>query len=324
VSPVRGGIDLGGTKIEAVVLAGEDHVAGQARKPTPLTGGPAVVAEQMAEAMNEAAAAAGVPASELRGVGVGSPGAVDAAAGTVARAGNLPDWEEPFPLAATLAKSLGTRVKLGNDVGVAVEAEAAIGAGTGYRSLLGLWWGTGVGGAVMIGGKRWLGRGSAGEIGHTVVKLGGARCPCGRRGCLEAYAGRSALERRVQRAQRKGVKTKLYRIMEKKGHTRLTSGVWEEALERGDRLAEELIERAIAALGAGAASVVNLLDVEAVIVGGGLGTRLGEPAVERIRHAMTAHLFRPDAPPEVRGAALGDLGGAIGAARLIRPARGRA
>jgi glucokinase len=318
---MRGGIDLGGTKIEAVILGGEDHVAGQARRATPSTGGPPAVVAELAKALQEAASAASVDASELRGVGVGSPGVVDTKAGTVARAGNLPDWDEPFPLAKQLAKEVGTRVKVGNDVGAAVQAEADLGAGRGYRSFLGLWWGTGIGGAVMIGGKRWLGRGSAGEIGHTVVKLGGARCPCGRRGCLEAYAGRGALERRVRRAERKGAKTKLFKIMEEKQRDRLTSGVWQEALERDDRLATDLIDEAIAALGAGAASVVNLLDVEAVVIGGGLGTRLGEPAVERIRLAMTPHLFRPDDPPDVRGAALGDLGGAIGAARLIRVPR---
>jgi glucokinase len=321
---MRGGIDLGGTKIEAVIVEGESRVIGQARRLTPSSGGPEAVAEEMAETMRQAAAAAGTVPSKLRGVGVGSPGAVDSKAGTVAAAANLPGWEDSFPLVATLAKALGTRVKLGNDVGVAVEAEAALGAGRPFRSFLGLWWGTGVGGAIVSGGKRWLGRGAAGELGHTVVKLGGARCPCGRRGCLEAYAGRSALERRVRRAQRRGEKTKLYRIMKKKGHTRLTSGVWQEALEQHDRLAEVLIERAIEALGAGAASVVNLLDVEAVVVGGGLGTRLGEVAVERIRLAMQPHLFRPDAAPDVRGAELGDLGGAIGAARLIRLPRASA
>jgi glucokinase len=315
---VRGGIDLGGTKIEAIVLEGEDRVAGRARRVTPATGGPQAIAAEMAAALAEAAKAAGMEPGELEGVGVGSPGTVDRAAGTVGNAANLSDWDQPFPLAATLGKALGTRVELGNDVGVAVDAEAALGAGRSLDSFLGLWWGTGVGGAVVLHGKRWLGRGSAGEIGHTVVRLDGARCPCGRRGCVEAYAGRNAMEQRARRAQAKGVETRLFRIMEKKGHIRPTSGVWEEALERRDPLAERLIARAYRALAAGAASTVNLLDVEGVVIGGGLGTRFGDAAAERIGEAMQPHLFRPDDPPTVCTSELGDLGGAIGAARLIQ------
>jgi glucokinase len=315
---VRGGIDLGGTKIEAIVLEGEDRVAGQARRVTPASGGPKAIAAEMAAALAEAATAAGVERNELDGVGVGSPGTVDRAAGTVGNAGNLSDWEQPFPLASTLAKALGTRVELGNDVGVAVDAEAELGAGRSLDSFLGLWWGTGVGGAVVLDGKRWLGRGSAGEIGHTVVMIGGAHCPCGRRGCVEAYAGRNAMEQRARRAQKKGVETKLFRIMEKKGHIRPTSGVWEDALERHDELAERLIDRAYQALAAGAASAVNLLDVEGVVIGGGLGTRFGDAGAQRIADAMQPHLFRNDDPPKVCCTELGDLGGAIGAARLIR------
>jgi glucokinase len=314
---VRGGIDLGGTKIEAVVVDDNTLVRGQARRPTPSTGGPDGVVEQMLLALREAAAAAGVEASGLAGVGVGSPGSVDPEAGTVTAANNLPGWQEPFPLAAALASEIGVPVRLGNDVGVAVEAEAALGAGRGYGSFLGLWWGTGVGGAIFVNGKRWLGRGGAGEIGHTVVKLGGARCPCGRRGCLEAYAGRNAMELRARRARDKGTKTKLFAIMDDKGHPRLTSGVWQEALKRNDKLAERLVARALRALGAAAASAVNLIDVEAVVLGGGLGTRLGEPIVARLREEMLPHLFRDERPPEVVPAALGDTGGAVGAARLI-------
>ena len=136
----------------------------------------------------------GVEPAELSGVGVGSPGEVDD--GSVAHARNLPDWDGSFPLASALSEQVGVPVSVANDVGVAVDAEAKLGAGKDYASFLGVWWGTGVGGAVVIGGKRWLGRGAAGEIGHTVVKLGGRRCECGRRGCLEAYAGRGAMERR--------------------------------------------------------------------------------------------------------------------------------
>ena len=114
-------------------------------------------------------------------------------------------------------------------------------------------------------------------------------------------------------------RTDLFKLMEHHGRTRLTSGIWSRALERGDELAEQMIERAIKALGAGVASAVNLLDVEAVILGGGLGVRLGAPAAERIAAAMQPHLFADSRPPHVEVAALGDLGGAIGASLLVAP-----
>jgi glucokinase len=152
-----------------------------------------------------------------------------------------------------------------------------------------------------------------------VVKIDGARCPCGRRGCMEAYAGRKALEERARKRMEKGAKTDLFRIMEKHGRDRLTSGVWSRALEHDDKLARKLLDEAVEALGAGVASALNVLDVEAVIVGGGLGLRLGEPYCRRIEKAMMPHLFASDDPPAVHLAELGDLGGAIGASLLIRP-----
>ena len=192
---MRGGIDLGGTKIQAVVIDESDSVAGQARRSTPRDGGPADVADAIAEALEEAAKAAGGTPAALTGIGVGSPGTVNEATGTVANARNLRNWTNPFPLGETLASRFGVPVRVGNDVGTAVEGEAVLGAGRPFRTFLGLWWGTGVGGAIMVERHRWLGRGAAGEIGHMVIKLGGARCTCGRRGCVEAYAGRAALER---------------------------------------------------------------------------------------------------------------------------------
>ena len=201
---LRGGIDLGGTKMEAVVVDDASEVLGSARRETPRTGGPADVVRELVAVLGEAATAAGVEPAELAGVGVGSPGEVDRDAGTVARAGNLPGWNDAFPLAAALGEAVGVPVALGNDVRVAVEAERVLGAGRTYCSFLGVWWGTGIGGAVVIDGKLWLGRGSAGELGHVVVRIDGAPCTCGRKGCLEAYAGRAAMERRARRALRRG------------------------------------------------------------------------------------------------------------------------
>ena len=321
---VRGGIDLGGTKIQAVIVADGGAVLGESRLPTPTSGGPPDVAATMADAVRAAADQAGAAAGDLEGVGVGSPGAVNGRAGTVANARNLPRWEEPYPLRDVLAEALGTKVRLGNDVQVATDAEFALGSGQPYKSILGVFWGTGVGGGIVLGGKPWVGRSAAGEIGHMVVEIGGRRCPCGRRGCMEAYAGRLAMETRAREMQEKGQETRLFEIMEERGRDRLTSGVWARALKAEDPVATKLMKQAVKALGAGVASAVNLLDVEAVVIGGGMGVRLGEPFVERIRDAMMPHLFVDSNPPAVHVAALGDLGGAIGASLLVKPTRSRA
>jgi glucokinase len=310
----RGGIDLGGTKIQTVVVDGRWKVRGEARRQTPRTGGPEDVARQMADAMREAARAANLKPGDLEAVGVGAPGDVDKRSGAVSRALNLPGWDGEFQLGKWLREQLGPPVSVGNDVQVATEAEFQLGAGRPFQSLVGVFWGTGVGGGLILNEEPWLGRGGAGEIGHIVVKQAGARCPCGRRGCLEAYAGRAAMEAKARSEHKDGRKTDLFKLMNKHGHDRLTSGIWERALKAGDSLATELIERAVSALGAGIASAINLLDVEAVIIGGGIGTRLGQPYAKRIAKAMQPHLFDDDDPPQVLVASLGDFGGAIGAA----------
>lgn len=314
----RGGVDLGGTKIETIVVDARNNVLGSARRPTPTAGGPGDVASAIIEAMQEACQSASLESSALRAIGVGSPGIVDEETGTVTSARNLPGWERTFELGATLSDALGTRVFVGNDVQVATEAEFHLGAGKPYDSLLGVFWGTGVGGGLILGGKPWVGRGGAGEIGHIVVKIDGARCPCGRRGCMEAYAGRAAMEARARRRVEKGRRTDLFHLMEERGRTRLTSAIWAHALETGDKLAIEIIDEAVQALAAGIASAQNLLDVEAVIIGGGLGVRFGQPFAKRIAKEMRPHLFHDENPPAVEVAALGDLGGAIGATLLAR------
>jgi len=317
MAELRGGIDLGGTKIQAGIVDPGGEVVGEARHPTPTEGGPEDVAAAMATALREAAEDAGVEPDALIGIGVGSPGDADEKTGAVSSARNLPGWEGSFPLAENLQEALGTEVKIGNDVQVATEAEFELGAGKEFESLIGVFWGTGVGGGLVLAGKPWLGRGAAGEIGHVVVKRGGAKCPCGREGCLEAYAGRKAMEAEARSRHEDGEKTDLLKLMEKHDKPRLTSGIWERALDHEDKLAEELIERAVEALGTGIASAINLLDVEAVILGGGLGIRFGERLMEPLTQEMEKHLFVNERPPAVRVASLGDLGGAIGASLLV-------
>ncbi|HEX7058762.1 MAG TPA: ROK family protein [Solirubrobacterales bacterium] len=317
MATLRGGIDLGGTKIQTAIIDTNGKVRGESRCPTPTSGGPQDVADAMAGALREAAAEAKVEPSALQGVGVGSPGEVDEKTGVVSGARNLPDWEGSFALAKALKKALGTEIRVGNDVQVATEAEFHLGAGREFSSLIGVFWGTGVGGGLILDGKPWLGRGAAGEIGHTVVKRGGAKCPCGRKGCLEAYAGRAAMEAEARRLHEEGHKTDLFKLMRKHDRDRLTSGIWERAIDHGDRLAEKLIDRAVEMLGTGIASAVNLLDPEAVVIGGGLGVRFGDRYMDALTKEMDKHLFVDKRPPAVRVVSLGDLGGAIGASLLF-------
>ncbi|RKH36663.1 ROK family protein [Corallococcus sicarius] len=319
-SRIWGGIDLGGTKIEAVIVDARGEVLGRARHPTPVKGGPGEVVKELYGTLGEAAQTAGITPAKLAGVGVGAPGSVDANRGTLAHTGNVAGgWDAPYPLASDLGDLVGSKVVMGNDVQVAVAAEYKLGAGRNYRSVLGVWWGTGVGGGLVLNGVPWRGQGSAGEIGHMVVKPDGARCGCGRRGCLEAYAGRAAMELRARRAVKRGEKTILFKIMRDKKRTRLSSGVWAKALEEKDPLATRLVQRGVRMLGVTVASVINLLDVEAVVFGGGLGSRLGMPYVDRIADAMSPHLFMTGRRPAMHVAELGDLSGAIGAALLAGP-----
>lgn len=311
---LRGGVDLGGTKIQAAVVGRGGKVVGQARLSTPRTGGPEAVVRDVALAVTEAATDAGVRVRELGAVGVGAPGSVDAASGAVLQVTNIEGWDGPFALGPRLSERLGVPVAVGNDASVAVEAEHRFGAGRGARSFLGVFWGTGVGGGLVVDGRLLHGRSSAGEIGHVCVKAGGRRCACGLRGCAEAYAGRSALEQRARREARKR-KTVLFELQRKRGREGLTSGVWLRALDAGDAVARDLLAEAVAALAVAIGSTVTILDVELVVVGGGLGERLGPTWLEKLEQAAKRHtFFRP--PPRYALAELGDLGGAIGASLL--------
>ena len=198
------GVDVGGTKIQTVVVRGEE-LLGSARELTPQTGDSTDVIDTIVATVRTSLAEAGANGEALQAVGVGMPGSVDSEAGAVTHAANVPGFAERVELGPLLSNALeGVEVTLDNDVSVGVLGEYSRGAGRPYADLLGVWVGTGVGGGLVLEGKLRNGRGAAGEIGHLVVKPGGRRCTCGRRGCLEAYAGRAAMEQHARRLMKRG------------------------------------------------------------------------------------------------------------------------
>ena len=311
--PLVAGVDLGGTKIQTIVVRG-DEVLGRGREPTPSEGA-AAVASAVVDSVRAALEVAGADAHELSALGMGAPGRIRD--GVISHSPNIPGMQDPFPMGKTVSQAFGgVTVRIDNDVTVATLGELHRGAGRPFSSFLSVSVGTGVGGGMVFDHTVWRGRGTAGEIGHMVVKPQGRRCGCGGRGHLEAYAGRASMQKKAERLVAAGEHTVLFDLMAKHGRGRMTSGVIERALEHGDSMAERLIARAVWALGLALSSSQTLLDVEAMIIGGGLAERFGQPFVDRIAAEMGATLFHADDPPAVLPAALGDLSGAMGAAVL--------
>ena len=304
------GIDLGGTKVYGVVVQGE-KVKKDAKRKTPLQGGPEAVVDTIAGVVADLGGTEGI-----KGVGVGAPGAVDHEAGVVRQAPNLAGWQEQnVPLGALVSKALGgAPVFVENDANVGTLAEHRRGAGRGVSDVLGVWVGTGVGGGLILDGQLRRGpTGYAGEIGHTVVIKGGRMCGCGQKGHLEAYAGRAAMERE---ARARAVEGTTNMLVERAGDGRMTSKIWAEAIEARDPVALELIDGAVSALGVAVADAVTLLDLDLMIVGGGLADRLGPAFVGRIEQSAREQIFAHGSPARVVPAALGDESGALGAALL--------
>jgi glucokinase len=303
-------VDLGGTKVYGVVLHG-DKVKKDAKRKTPTSGGPDAVVETIAGVVDDLGGTEGI-----KGVGVGAPGPVDHEAGVVRQAPNLAGWQDAnVPLGALVSKALGgVPVFLENDANVGTLAEHKRGAGRGASDVLGVWVGTGIGGGLILEGKLRRGpTGYAGEIGHTVVVKDGRLCGCGHLGHLEAYAGRASMEREARARAAAGTTNMLVELA---GDGRMTSKIWAEALDARDPVAMELIDGAVSALGVAIADAVTLLDLDVMIVGGGLADRLGPTFVGRIEQSAREQLFAHGSAARVVPAALGDESAALGAALM--------
>lgn len=311
------GVDLGGTKILAVLTDGPDsdgpRIRSRSKRSTPRTGGPADVLDAMAATVAEAD-----PDGQADRIGVGVPGPVVPGTGVLPFAANLPGWDHEVDVAAELSERCdGRPVVVGNDTNVATLAEHRLGAGRGVDNLLGVYMGTGVGSGLVLDGRLREGpRGLAGEIGHTYVAMTDRAGATVGRGELEDYAGRRMMETRARRRHAEGTATALVDLA---GEGRMKSSIWEKALAEGDPLAVELVDDACEAMAAALASAIALVDIELVVLGGGMAERLGDTFRDDLTRRVADRAFAGVAAP-VAHATLGSTGGALGAALLAETA----
>ncbi len=318
-SEVMVGIDMGGTRLRVLVVNAENKILGMQRAPTNPEKKPARVVADLAALVRAAVESAGLRLSDLRALSIGVPGAVDPVRGVVHHAPNL-GWKM-VALGPKLEALLKVPVFVENDVNVGVMGEYALGAGRGARELVGIFVGTGIGGGIITGGRLYLGaRGAAAEVGHIVVEIDGPRCGCGNRGCAEALASRTAMERDVRAAIRRGEKSIVLKLMKERGRKRMTSSIIERALKAHDPVMEKVMERAQFCLGILVANVVNMLDPECVIIGGGIAGRLGKDYVTPIRETAYKYFLRRQDARRVKivPGLLGDDAGPLGAVVLAR------
>jgi glucokinase len=306
------GIDLGGTNMQIGVVSNDYKVLGQAKKKTKADEGLDAVLVRIVEGVGEACAAAGLEMSQLGGIGIGAPGAVDPKKGIVLEAVNL-RWKNE-PIAQLLSRKTKVPSYLDNDVNVAVYGENELGAGKGSKFVLGVWVGTGVGGGLILNGDLYYGHYlTAGEIGHTII------LPSNQPGSrsLEHNCSRSAVVERIVRLIRSNRSSSLKAEMEEAGPEKIKSRALAKAYHDGDELTIEVLDESAELLGTAIAGQVTMLSLERVILGGGLVEAVGKPYVDKVRKAMKKFAF-PDSCKEcdVVASQLEDQAGILGAAML--------
>ncbi len=316
--PMVIGVDLGGTNVVAAAVRG-GRVLVTAKRKTNASAGVGAVLERIEEAVQAVVEQTTGDLAEFDVLCIGAPGAIDPEAGIVRDAPNL-GWTD-VPLGDELRSRLGLPVLVDNDVTIAVLGEHANGAGQGARHMIGVWVGTGIGGGLILDGKTHRGwRGAAGEIGHIVMNPEGRRCRCGRRGCLEAYSSKTGIEEMLREMREEGRESVALALMEERQSDRLTSSVIASALEQDDEPMKEVIETAQFYLGLMTADLVNALDPEIIVFGGGLVERLGDWFVDPIARTARTHVLLQNQADRIRivPSALGDDAGPVGAAVMAQ------
>lgn len=303
------GVDLGGTKILArLVDPATGAASGRAKASTPKRGTDGVL-DKVIDLVRELD-----PEGEALAIGIGVPGQATSD-GIVTRCPNIVGWDQPVDVRSILGKALERPIAVGNDVNCGALAEFEVGAGKGQTSLLAVFVGTGVGGGLILDGEIIAGhRGYAGEIGHLTVTPGGRTCGCGLSGHLEAYAGKSGIQREVERLAEAGTPSHLNDVV---NGGRMKSSHVAQSVEEGCDVTRQLVQDAADALAQAVGNTATMLDLEHVVFGGGLIDRLGEPFLDQIRGSLSFGGFGRDVCTLHRAKRIDDAG-VVGAALLAQ------
>ena len=311
------GIDLGGTNIKAGVVDDAFRIIGRAKAKTGIPRPAEEVMDAMAECAKAAAADAGVPWEQIRQVGIGVPGTANEETGVVEYANNL--LFENVPMREYLQKRLHKEIDITNDANAAALGEVLAGAARGASNAVTVTLGTGVGGGIIIDGRLFTGFHYGGaELGHMGIVLGGRKCTCGRRGCLEAYASATGLIRSTKEAMEAFPDSLMWELARENGGN-VSGRTAFLAAGRGDAAAQAVVNDYIQHLGYGLASIINILAPEILVIGGGVsneGENLLRPLVECVRPQL--YIRTPEKQTRIVLATLGNDAGLIGAAFLSR------
>ena len=316
------GVDMGGTKILSAVIDAEGNILGTAKVSTKAGRGAVAVIDRIANCIQKAVDKSGVDAASIQAVGIGAPGPLDPATGVVIFAPNL-GWRD-VPLKTELEARTGFPTFVDNDVNVGTLGEHVFGAGRGIQNVVGIFVGTGIGGGIILQGELFHGASkTAGEIGHIIVKAGGPRCGCGTRGCLEAIASRTAMTKQFQKAILKKGKKSVLSELTGGDLSAIRSGVLAKAVRLNDALTLKVLKKVTKYLGIGIGSIVNFLNPEMIVLGGGVVEALDDTFLDGIR-AATKKYSLPNTLDGVQivRAKLGDNSGILGAAALARQRSG--
>ncbi len=314
------GIDLGGTKtLAAVVDITSGDIVSSARKRTHAERGQDFVSQRTIELATTALEAAKLPDdADFLAVGIGAAGQIDRKAGVVLDAPNL--GVRNMPLSSILGKTFSKPVAVGNDVEVAAIGEYLHGSGCGYHNFVCIFVGTGIGSGIVQNGRLYTGlTGTAGEVGHITIQSNGRLCGCGARGCLEAYASRTAITKAILAEIHHGRSSVLSQDAQsllKEDDSIIRSGILAGAIQQKDELVTEIIAEAADYLGYGLASVMNFYNPESIILGGGVIEAVDLLFETAVHRARTTALAAPGKHTPILRAKLGDFSGVVGAACL--------